>query len=96
MREQKLQIKNLHEHLAINSPLRDRVRVLEDFSRSKNPRITSFLERKDETSEQTRFSVQSLIKDNLKVEDVEVKDSYRVGRSAGDGPSKQVIVKLAS
>ena len=40
--------------------------------------------------------MQNLIKDKLKVEDIEVKDAYRVGRSADDGSRNQVIAKLAS
>ena len=96
VRDQDSQLKFFHEKLEANTGVGERVRVLEDFSRSKNLRITGLPQLTRETSEQTRHTVQKLINEKLQLDDVLVKDAYRVGNSNTGSIPKQVIAKLES
>ena len=70
-----------HEKLEASTGVEERVRTLEDFSRSKNLRITRLLQLTGETSELTRHTAQKLINEKLQLDDVLVKYVYRVGNS---------------
>ena len=96
VRDQDSQLKFFHEKLEANTGVGERVRILEDFSRSKNLRITGLPQLTRETSEQTRHTVQKLINEKLQLDNVLVKDAYRVGNSSTGSVPKQVIAKLES
>ena len=96
VQQQRTQIKSLLDMFENASAVEDRVRPLEDFSRAKNLRISGLPEFNDETSEQSRFSVQKLINENLQVEGVEVTDAYSIGSSTGERSWRPVIAKQES
>ena len=62
----------------------NRIRALEDHNKRKNLKLSGVTEQPGETAEQTLKSVETLIKDKLNQQNVQVFSAFRVGSSIQD------------
>ena len=76
--------------------INNRVRVIEDWSKRKNLRISGMGELSNENKEQTTHSVQKLIADKLGVTGVSVCSAFRINRPSQGNEPRQIIAKLSS
>ena len=78
------------------SELHERVRILEDRSKSKNLRITGLNELHNENMEQTTHAVQKLVAEKLGQQNVRVKTAFRIGKQNGSSSSREIVAHLSS
>ena len=86
------------ENLNISQGVGERLRRIEDDKRSKNLRVTGVTEDTSENREQTELKVKKIIQEKLKLDDIQLSEAYRVGKTDHQNASKPrpIIARVAS
>ena len=93
----KLQLPNNNAHYRKLDDSLERLRNLEDESKSMNVRITGLTDNSSENSEQTQDRVSKLLSEKLQLRNVSIKNAYRIGkRETQNSPPRTIIATLAN
>ena len=86
------------ENLNISQGVGERLRRIEDDKRSKNLRVTGVTEDRNENREQTELKVKKIIQEKLGLDDIQLSEAYRAGKTDHQNASKPrpIIARVAS
>ena len=90
------QVASLNGTTEAMSGVNNRVRLIEDWNRRKNLRISGVNEAPNESKEQTTHSVQKFIAEKLGVPDVKVSSAFRINSPNERDEPRHIMAKLSS
>ena len=90
------QISAVDEATAAVPAIDNRVRVVEDWSRRKNLRITGMPELPNENFEKTTYAVTKLINEKLELPQVKIEKAFRLNRTNASDEPRQILVQMHS
>ena len=87
---------SLGDNIPGGTALENRIRIMEDWVRRKNLRITGVAELPNESEQQTTHAVQKLISEKMQVPDTKVLKAYRVSNRDGNNTQRSIVAHLAT
>ena len=89
-------VTSLGDNIPGDNALENRIRIMEDWVRRKNLRITGVAELPNESEQQTTHAVQKLISEKMQVPDTKVLKAFRVNSRDGNNTQRSIVAHLAT